>query len=249
MYNKVKGGRFMINILICDDDISIIKQVDLLLHKIEAKYKIEFNIESTSNGDSIINSNKTYDITIIDVEMPGINGLKLSEKLKQRNSDVLIIIITSFSAYLDKAMDINVFRYLSKPIDKERFCRNFLDAIKRYKQISKQIIINSTEQVDTIKTKDILYIEKTKHGSIIFTKTNKHKTNKKPEEWLTIINQPNCFAYSHSSFIVNLQNVINFDKTYISFECNDKTKTVACISQRKYLSFKKSFFDFAGGLK
>ncbi len=239
----------MIKVLICDDDTTIINQVVLLLQRIENKYKISFNIVSTTNGDSVVCSNAIYDIAVIDVEMPGINGLRLSEKLKQNNPDILIIILTSFSIYLDKAMDISVFRYLSKPIDEERFYRNFVDAIKRYKLISKQIIVSTTEKVDTVKTKDILYIEKIKHGSIIYTKSNKYKTNKKLDEWLTIIEQPNCFVYSHASFIVNLQNVINFDKTYVVFQCYDKTQTVACVSQRKFLSFKKSFFDFAGGLK
>lgn len=239
----------MINVLICDDDAAIINQIILLLQRIKSKNKINFNIVSTTNGDSVIRSSMNYDIAVIDVEMPGINGLRLSERLKQTNPDILIIILTSFSVYLDKAMDISVFRYLSKPIDEDRFCRNFLDAIKRYKLLSRQIIVSTTERVDTIKTKDILYIEKIKHGSIIYTKSNKYKTNKKLDEWVTIIEQPNCFVYSHASFIVNLQNVINFDKTYIMFQCQNKTQTVACISQRKFTSFKKSFFDFAGGLK
>lgn len=239
----------MINILICDDDVKIIKQVNILLQKFKTKHKINFNVDSTINGDTVLNSNTIYDIAIIDIEMPSINGLRLSEKLKQINPDILILILTSFSIYLDKAMDISVFRYLSKPIDEDRFNRNFLDAIKRYKRISKQITISTPDRVDTIKTKDILYIEKIKHGSIVYTKSNGYKTNKKPDEWLKIIDQPNCFTYSHASFVVNLQNVINFDKTNIVFDCNDKTKSVACISQRKFLSFKKAFFDFAGGIK
>lgn len=53
--------------------------------------------------------------------MPGINGLKLSQKLKQNNPDILIMIITAFESYLDDAMEIHVYRYLSKPIDENRF--------------------------------------------------------------------------------------------------------------------------------
>lgn len=239
----------MINILICDDDLNIVKHVNLLLQKIKTKNKLSLNIDSTTIGDKVYCSDKAYDIAIIDIEMPGINGLKLSEKLKLINPDIIIIILTSFSMYLDKAMDINVFRYLSKPIDNDRFIRSFLEAIKKYRRLSKQIIISSSDRVDTIKTKDILYIEKIKHGSMIYTKSHEYKTNKKPDEWLSIIDQPNCFVYSHTSFIVNLQNIINFDKTFVLFQCINKTKSVACVSQRKFLSFKKAFFDFAGGIK
>ncbi len=239
----------MVNILICDDDKRITHQLYKLLRDIQNKYNFDFNIDTKYSGDSAVDTGLIYDIAIIDIEMPGISGLELSEKIKTKNPDVVILILTSFSDYLDSAMDINVFRYLSKPIDIERFNRNFLDAIKKYKQISKQIILEISETVYTIKTKDILYIENLKHGSMIVTKHDKFKTNKKPQEWFEHINQPNCFIYSHKSFLVNLQNVINFNKSTILFQGLNENIEVACVSQRKYSDFKKSFFDFAGGIR
>ena len=68
-------------------------------------------------------------------------------------------------------------------------------------------------------------------------------------EWYETINQPNCFTFSHKSFLVNLQNVINFDKNTVHFQGLNNTVRIACISQRKYYEFKKAFFDFAGGVK
>ena len=145
-------------------------------------------------------------------------------------------------------MKIQVFRYLSKPIDEERFNRNFLEAVEHYKKISKSIIIEKYDEIFTVKAKDILYIENRKHGSLVVTKTKSYETNKKPAEWYEIINQPNCFVQSHKSYIVNLQNVINFDKSAITFQGEDKTITEHIISQRKYTEFRKAFFDFAGGI-
>ena len=239
----------MVNVLICDDDHLITQQLYKLLKSIQRKYNIDFNIVIKSNGDEVINENSNYDIAIVDIEMPGISGLRLSKMLKKSNSDIIILILTSFSNYLDSAMDISVFRYLSKPIDVQRFNRNFLEAIKRYKQISKKIVLDLFDEVYTIKTKDILYIENLKHGSLIVTKSGKFKTNKKPVEWFNQINQPNCFVYSHKSFLVNLQNVINFNKSTVFFQGKNEIIDVACVSQRKYSDFKKAFFDFAGGLK
>ena len=239
----------MINVLIVDDDISIRQQLFKLLLNIQKKYRLELNTEIKNCGDSVIKNNNLYDIAIVDIEMPGISGLKLSKMLKENNPDIVIIILTSFANYLDSAMDISVFRYLSKPIDVNRFNRSFLEAVKRYKQISKQIILEQFENVYTIKTKDILYIETQKHGSLIVTKTSKYKTNKKISDWYDYINQPNCFVYSHKSFLVNLQNVINFNRSTILFQGKDKNIDIACVSQRKYSEFKRAFFDFAGGIK
>lgn len=239
----------MINVLVCDDDKNITSKIYKLLQNIKNKYKFDFIVYIKNNGEAAIDSNISYDIAIIDIEMPGMSGLKLSERLKNNNPDIIILILTSFSDYLDSAMDINVFRYLSKPIDIDRFNRNFLEAVKRYKQITKQIILEISEQVYTIKTKDIFYIENLKHGSIIATKHGNYKTSKKPQEWFEIINHPNCFVYSHKSFLVNLQNVINFNKSTILFQGLHENIEIPCVSQRKYSNFKKAFFNFAGGIK
>ncbi len=53
--------------------------------------------------------------------MQGVNGLELSEKLKQLNPNIIVIVLTSFQNHLDSAMKIHVFRYLSKPIEKKIF--------------------------------------------------------------------------------------------------------------------------------
>ena len=239
----------MIKVLVCDDDKMITDKVKHLLDDIQEQYSFELDIQIYNDGQSVIKDNEVFDIAIVDIEMPDVDGLALSEELKRRNPDTIVLILTSFSDYLDSAMRIQVFRYLSKPIDEERFTKNFIEAVGYYKQISKQIIVESGDEVLIIKTKDILYIENLKHGSVIATKYGDYKTNKKPQEWYESINQPNCFTFSHKSFLVNLQNVINFDKNTVHFQGSNDTVRIACISQRKYYEFKKAFFDFAGGIK
>lgn len=237
----------MLNILICDDDKNIINQVSSLLDEVKIKHNIDFKVDINTDGEFSKNVNAVYDIAILDIEMDGISGLEVAENLKNNNPDVIVIILTSYSDYLDSAMKISVFRYLSKPIDEQRFFKNFLEALEYYRNISKQIVIKSNDMVSYVKTKDILYIENLKHGSLIVTKTDSIKNNKKPEEWYATIDQKNHFVFSHKSFLVNLQNVVNFDKESVTFSKNENLFKVACISRRGYQDLKKAFFDFVGG--
>lgn len=238
----------MINILICDDDIEITKQVHNLIDDFRSKHKMNFLLDIKNSGDFILNETKQYDIAIVDVEMPGISGLQLSKKLKESNQDVIVIVLTSFQAYLDDAMKIHVFRYLSKPIDKNRFYTNFKEAINEYRLISKTIVINRNDEVHRIKTKDILYIENQKRGSIIYTAHGDYYIKLKPKELQKKINQNECFVFSHNSIIVNLQNVIDFDKKVITLRKNPNEIISTYMSQRKYSDFKKAFLNFAGGI-
>lgn len=53
--------------------------------------------------------------------MPGVNGLSVTKHLQTLNPNIIVFIVTSFQGYLDDAMDLKVFRFLSKPIDENRF--------------------------------------------------------------------------------------------------------------------------------
>ena len=75
-------------------------------------------------------------------------------------------------------MRIHVFRYLSKPIDKNRFYENFNDALIEYKYLNKSLSVLFEDEVHQIKTKDILYFENLKYGSQIHTKRGIFRTNK-----------------------------------------------------------------------
>lgn len=96
----------MLNILLCDDDKSILEKVRSLISNLQKNYKIEFNIDMRTCGDFIFKEKHSYDIAIVDVQMPAVNGLEVSERLKQLNPDIIIMILTSYPAYLDSAMKI-----------------------------------------------------------------------------------------------------------------------------------------------
>ena len=98
-------------VLICDDDKCIVDEIKNNLNTFSDKHRIVFDIDLFYNGVELLNSNISYDMAFIDIEMPLVNGLTLSAQLKKVNSNIIIFIITSHDAYLDDAMDLDVFRY------------------------------------------------------------------------------------------------------------------------------------------
>ena len=238
----------MINVLLCDDNTVFLDEMNKLTEEFGKKHNLELNIDLRDSADFVFEEKTVYDIAFIDIEMPKTSGLILAEELQKINPDIIVLVVTSFQQYLDDAMRIHVFRYLSKPVDIARFFENFRDAVKEYNNISKSIIFDLRDRVVSLKTKDILYIENRKHGSFVVTKNDAFAVNKKPKELCSLINQPNCFVHSHNSYIVNLQNVIDFDKNSIKLRRNDNETVSAYMSQRKYSDFKKAFLAFAGGI-
>lgn len=108
-------------IIICDDDIELTQELKKILVSFFQKNSLKLpEISIYNNGQDLLNDTGDKDIVFLDIEMPGMNGIYIGNELKQKNKNTIIFVVTSYSQYLDEAMRFNVFRYLSKPLDKQR---------------------------------------------------------------------------------------------------------------------------------
>lgn len=57
----------------------------------------------------------------IDIEMPGMDGLTLAEKLLEANPNIKIVFITGWNQYAVSAFELNALDYIMKPVNKARF--------------------------------------------------------------------------------------------------------------------------------
>lgn len=57
----------------------------------------------------------------IDIEMPGMDGLTLAEKLLETNPDMKIVFITGWNEYAIPAFELNALDYIMKPVNRNRF--------------------------------------------------------------------------------------------------------------------------------
>ena len=120
-------------IVICDDDPKIVEQISKLVNSWFAEKKATLPaVDVFFSGDKLLEDKEKKDIVFLDVEMPGLDGIYTGKKLLEENKQVIIIVITSYSEYLDDTMRMNVFRYLSKPLDTQRFKRNLEDAVNAF---------------------------------------------------------------------------------------------------------------------
>ena len=234
-------------LLICDDSQITLDLVNLLVEVFEKKHNVEFEKDIRTSGDFILTEKNSYDIAIVDVEMPGISGIELSQKLKEINPRICIIILTAFENYLDYAMKIQVFRYLSKPLDKNRFFRNLEEAVEEYYKTNKKLTLKSNDSFIVVNTNDILYLERKVGGTTVVTISVEFEVKEKLDECKELINHPDAFVNSHNSIVVNLQNVVNFDKTNVTLQKNETETVETYMSQRKYKEFKENFMRFVIG--
>lgn len=239
-------GCDFLRILICDDDSSVVEQLQ--------KYIIEFfkhgklktpEIESYSSGENLLSDVGSKDIVFLDVEMPGLNGIYVGRELKNQNKNTIIFIITSYVEYLDDAMRFHVFRYLSKPLDKQRLFENMKDAIQLYNSTNILIPLETKEGVYTCTASEIIYVETVGRIITIYTVERDFIVRQNIEYWRNTLNLP-CFFQSHRSFIVNMKYVTDFDHSLIHLYHNQYT---AYLTKRKYSQFRDAYFLYLESMR
>ncbi len=106
-------------ILIADDEELECQSMELFFSR---AYPDLHLLESAKNGKDVVEKVLRYkpDILILDIEMPGLNGLEALRLLRQNDNDVHVIIKTAYSlfAYAHDAIQLKVDSYLLKPVKK-----------------------------------------------------------------------------------------------------------------------------------
>lgn len=226
-------------ILICDDDKNIATQLQKYIMEFFKSMRLESpKIRCYNNGEALLSDADSKDIVFLDIEMPGLNGIYVGKKLKELNKNTIIFIITSYVEYLDDAMRFHVFRYLSKPIDKQRLFQNMKDAIQLYNSTTVKIPIETKQGIYTCTTSEIILIEAMGRTITIHTLNRDLIAKRNMEYWSKTLNMP-CFFHTHRSFIVNMKYVTDFDHSLIHLYNDQYT---AYLTKRKYSKFKNAFF-------
>lgn len=129
LYNHIKGGDRVANILVCDDDKAIVEAIEIYLqqegHDILKAYDGQEAIR-------ILNS-EPVDLLIIDVMMPRLDGIRATLKIREENP-LPIIILSAKSEDADKILGLNVGAddYVTKPFNPLELVARVKSQLRRY---------------------------------------------------------------------------------------------------------------------
>lgn len=109
----------MYKIMIADDEGIVI---DALKFIIEKNFGDSCMIESAKTGRSVIELAESFrpDIALMDIHMPGINGIEAIKEIQKNNKNTIFIVVSAYDKfdYAKEAIGLGVMDYVNKPIDK-----------------------------------------------------------------------------------------------------------------------------------
>ncbi|MBB6713748.1 response regulator transcription factor [Clostridium gasigenes] len=162
----------MFKIMIVDDEILERQALKMIINNSECG-KV---VAEACNGREAIELDRKFnpDIIIMDVKMPGIDGMKASEIIKEQNSNKIIIMITAYDDFelVHKALVLGVDDYILKPIKPSELMNvlnKFFVNFKINKEFCAEKLVNDGKEIP-IKAA-IEYIHDNLTGNITLEKT------------------------------------------------------------------------------
>ncbi|MBC5992193.1 LytR/AlgR family response regulator transcription factor [Pontibacter cellulosilyticus] len=159
------------------------------------------------------------DLAFMDINMPGLSGLDLSDLLKGK---LKVIFTTAYSEYAVQSYEKNAIDYLLKPITFQRFMQASLKAKEAIKLANKAegkeeskdtIFLKSGKKIVQLNWSEIYYLEGYQEYVAVVTDHEKILVYKRMKEMEKLL--PPQFMRVHNSFIVNITKVKKVEDNHI----------------------------------
>lgn len=121
-----------VSIMVVDDEPSVLESFKMIL-KIK-DYEVSTFPEGQSGVDSI--EKGKYDIAFVDLKLPGIDGIEVLKRIKQKDADIEVIIVTAYASESShaNAITLGALEYLRKPFLMEEIYELVERALRRRRQ-------------------------------------------------------------------------------------------------------------------
>ena len=191
----------------------------VLLEKMIREIKALELVCSYNNGENAFNDieNKEIQLLFVDIEMPGMNGFDLIEKL---DMPIQLIITSANPRHAIRAFDYNVTDYLLKPYTPQRFRKAIQKVLSNYNLSSKNtddeniLMVRSNLKEVRLFYKDMLWIEAlgdyvkivTEEKNVLVLSSMKSFMDRLPKD---------KFLRVHKSYIVNLEKIELYNHSHV----------------------------------
>lgn len=217
----------MPRIAIVDDQIEYLENISQFITKYYFKNGISCTIDTFSKAQLLLyemEENMTYDIYLLDIEMPEVDGLVLAEKIRKRDNEGYIIFITSHMRFLMNGYDYFAYQYIPKNNLKQKLVPT-LNALQKRLEIDKEKFyqICTNHRYEKILYKDIYYVYKQEKNAVFVTENGNISIRETLKNIYKDL-EKNEFILIDRGYIVNIVHIMRLYQNIIYLRNNQTLK-------------------------
>lgn len=180
------------------------------------------------------------DLVILDIGLPGMDGIEVAREIRNRSDDIEIIFITSYEEHIRDSVTVYAADYILKPLNENRLKQTLRRLMQRRNQSVKSIHLRDGDEFFFIKEKEIVLAEALGDRTKIVTETLEFEVDHSLKQIEAML-CPLSFFRSSRSYLVNLLKVgalksVSRTSYEVSFY---KKSCTALLSKKNYPDFRR----------
>ncbi len=232
----------MIRIALCDDDPMALKQLQALLQSHVADMELTAYMSPLEMMAAFERGHR-WDIVLLDIMMPGENGMELAREIRQADGEVKIIFLTSSPEFAVQSYTVGATYYLLKPIAAQSLFSVLDRAVAAcQKAQAEKLVLKCKSGIAAVAPSDVVYCEvfgrslcwHMRDGQVL-------ESRGKLDELENQLSALGGFWRLHRCYLINLRHVQNL--TYRVATLADGTSLP--IPHGKYNDVKKAYLAYA----
>ena len=152
----------MFRIAICDDETVFLDLEKRIIEEHLNSFDLEFKVDDYSSGSELMEKAESisYDLIMLDVEMPGIGGMKVARSLREKKIMTPIAFVSAYMDYSTDGYRVMAVRYILKNKDLGMYIEECLDHILKKLDLDNRVVdLEFSIGRRQINVNDVLYLQ------------------------------------------------------------------------------------------
>ena len=225
-------------IALCDDEKFWIDELRVLLEEYHTARHTDYYMTVFSSGKELLKSSDRFDVIFMDYQMKELNGIETSRKIRMRNNGCAIIFVSSYPDIALDTFEVDAYRFLTKPINKDKLFKS-LDDYRKQTETDDFIVLKSRDGEKIVRSSEVVLCEADGKHSLLHTMNETIHISKNIREIEKLLTKDTFFR-CHKAYIVSFFHIKTFDNSCIVMNNGKK----AYISRNNLTSFKTAFQEY-----
>lgn len=207
---------------ICDDEPEMLAIALQYTRQWAAKSGYDCDIETFASANELLfmHAEKTFDILLLDIQMPGMDGIALSRKIREQDERVQLVFITSIPDFIGEGYEVAALHYLLKPVNPEKLSAVLDRACKNLKISEAMLTLQLDGEIQMIPLREISYLEAKGHYVTLYTDTGVYEKKSSMQDMFAKLDSR--FYRCQRSFAVNLYRIRKVSRTEVELESGER---------------------------
>lgn len=241
----------MIRLAVCDDEQAVLDRVERFLAVYQEKAERCFSVFTFRSPSALlanIADGDDYDVYVLDIEMPELDGLTLAKAIREKQEHAVLIFLTSHNSIVITAESIKleITRYVNKLTMEEDLPEALDVAIRKAEaQATRYLLVTHYHDVIRVPFQDILYAHRSKRLTELVLKDSSTVSDGRA---LAVVYQAlddQRFVYIEQGCFVNLDHVTRVKGSEVFLKNGEKL----AISRNYLPKVKATIFQLLGGVR